>query len=319
MIHDGDAERTALDRIGARAHFVEQHERRRRERTIHRRDVRDVRGERAEARFDRLFVADIREDRSEDRQPRSVSRRNAQPRLRHHRQEPCGFQRDGLAAGVRPGHQQDRRGRNHFDGDRHRMLDQRVPGGLQLEGAVGREHRFDAVDRLRETRAPLQDIEVGRRLDGAVHVRPARAERVGERQQNAPHLFRLLLLQRDNVVVDLDGAERLQEQAGSAGRRAVDDPRNRAALLGLDDEHIAAVALGHHLILQVLRRLLAAQVRLERAAQAGALLPQPVPKPFQRGARIVHHVAGRVDLVARLSGFTFEGCGSAAGRFEDWK
>ena len=49
-----------------------------------------------------------------------------------------------------------------------------------------------------------------------------------------------------------------------------------AAVLGLDDEHVAAVPLGDDLILQILRGFLAAQIRLERAAEARPLLPQPV-------------------------------------------
>ena len=62
VIDDGRAERAAFDRIGAAADFVEQHERRQLERAIHRDEVGDVRGERAEARGDRLLVADVGED-----------------------------------------------------------------------------------------------------------------------------------------------------------------------------------------------------------------------------------------------------------------
>ena len=59
-----------------------------------------------------------------------------------------------------------------------------------------------------------------------------------------------------------------------------------AAVLGLDDEHVAAVALGDDLILQVFRGLLAAQVRLERAAQPRALLAQALANELQLGARV---------------------------------
>ena len=138
-----------------------------------------------------------------------------------------------------------------------------------------------------EKRAPrLQHVELGGRLDRALQVGRARAERVGQRQQDPADFLGLLLFERDDVVVDFDRAERLEEQAGAAGRRAVDDARNAAAMLGLDDEHVAAVALGDDLILQVLRRFLAAQVRLERAAQPRPLLPQPIAdQPSARGSR----------------------------------
>ena len=62
VIDNRDAERAAFDRIGSRADFVEQDERGRHQPAIHRRDVGDVRRERAQARFDRLLVADIGED-----------------------------------------------------------------------------------------------------------------------------------------------------------------------------------------------------------------------------------------------------------------
>ena len=45
------------------------------------------------------------------------------------------------------------------------------------------------------------------------------------------------------------------------------DSRDRAAVFGAHDQHVAAVAIGDDLLLQVLRRVLAAQVGLERAAQ----------------------------------------------------
>ena len=45
------------------------------------------------------------------------------------------------------------------------------------------------------------------------------AERVGQRQQDAQDLFVLLLLERDDVVVDLDRAERLEKEARAARRR----------------------------------------------------------------------------------------------------
>ena len=141
------------------------------------------------------------------------------------REQPGGLQRDGLAAGVRPGHEQDRRRRNHLDRHRHRVLEQRVPRRLQLEGAVCRKRRLDAVDRLGEARAPLQDVELGRGRDGPLQVAAAAAERVGQREQDSPDLLGLLLLERDDVVVDFDRAERLEKQARAARRRAVDDAR----------------------------------------------------------------------------------------------
>jgi len=96
----------------------------------------------------------------------------------------------------------------------------------------------------------------------------------------------------------------------------VHDAGNAAAVLGLDDEHVAAVPLGDHLLLQVFRRLLAAEVRLERGAQPRSLFPQAVAQQFQLRARIVDDVAGRVDLGADLRHLVPERLRASAGRVE---
>ncbi|HZT56774.1 MAG TPA: hypothetical protein VFA35_11135 [Burkholderiaceae bacterium] len=88
---------------------------------------------------------------------------------------------------------------------------------LQFEGAVRRERRLDAVDRLGEARPPLQHVELGRRADRQLQIVRAPTERVGQREQNAPDFLGLLLFERHDVVVDFHRAERLEKQAGAAG------------------------------------------------------------------------------------------------------
>jgi hypothetical protein len=56
-------------------------------------------------------------------------------------------------------------------------------------------------------------------------------------------------------------------------------------MLGTDDEHVSTVAVGDDLLLQVLRRVLAAQVGLQRAAQARALLAQAIAAAVSTMAR----------------------------------
>ena len=228
VIDDGDAQRASFDRICARADLVEEDERRRREAAVHRGNVGDVRRERAEARFDRLLVADIGEERSEDRQPRSVRGWNPQTGLRHQREQPRRFERYGLPAGVRTGDQQHRCRRNDLDGHRHRRLarsrrpaprnHQRVPRGLELEGAVGRQRRLDAVDRFGIPRPRLEHVEFGGDVDRPSEIGGAGAKRVGQRQQDLSDFLRFLLLERDDVVVDFNGAERLEEHTRAARR-----------------------------------------------------------------------------------------------------
>ena len=80
----------------------------------------------------------------------------------------------------------------------------------------------------------------------------------------------------------------------------------------LTTQHVAAVSLGDDLVLQVLRRVLAAQVRLERAAQPRLLPPQPVANASQLRARIVDDLARRVDVGARPGDFALERRGVGA-------
>ena len=76
---------------------------------------------------------------------------------------------------------------------------------------------------------------------------------------------------------------------------AVNDARDVAAMLGAHQQHEAAVALGHHIVLQVLRRVLAAGELLERVAEPLPQLAQPVADAAQRRAGVVEHLAGDVD------------------------
>ena len=171
-----------------------------------------------------------------------------------------------------------------------------MPRAFELERAVGRDRRLDPADRQREARARLDHVELGGDVDRAAQVVGPAAERIGQRQQDAANLLGLLLLERDDVVVDLDGAERLEKQAGAAGGGAVDDAGDRGAVLGADHQHVAAVAIGDDLLLQVLRRVASAQKSVERRPQLRALLPQPIADARQRRRRVVGDVAGRIDL-----------------------
>jgi hypothetical protein len=139
----------------------------------------------------------------------------------------------------------------------------------------------------------------------ALQIAARDAERVGQRSRirrtSSPRL-----LERDDVVVDFDGAERLEIDAGAARRGAVHDARNVAAMLGADDEHVASVSFGDDLILQILRGV--APAGMTRASlSAAALLAQSIANRPQLRARIVHHLAGRIDL-ARVCAISCLNC-----------
>ena len=110
----------------------------------------------------------------------------------------------------------------------------------------------------------------------------------------------------------LEGLE-IQTRAGAG--TAVHDARDRGPVLGADDEHIASIPIGDDLLLQVLRRVLAAKVRLQRSAQPRPLLAQTVPNASQLRARIVYDLAAGIDLLANVGDLTLErrrGVGDAA-------
>ena len=75
-------------------------------------------------------------------------------------------------------------------------------------------------------------------------------------------------------------------------------PGTLRAMLGADHQHVAAVALGDDLLLQVLRRVLAAHELIERLAQTLALLAQPIANRSQRRAGVIQDLARGVDRPA---------------------
>ncbi len=183
---------------------------------------------------------------------------------------------------------------------------QRMPCRVKLQAPVARHRRLDPADQLGEPGFRLHHVQFGRRLQRPLQVECPAAERVGERQQDAPDFGRLLFFERHHVVVDLHGAERLEIEAGSARRTAVDDARDSGPVLGADDENVPAVAVGDDLVLKVPRRVAAAQVGLQRVPQARALLPQPVANRPEFAARLVVHLAARVDLLPDVSDLRLE-------------
>src|SRR5262249_27172201 len=111
---------------------------------------------------------------------------------------------------------------------------------------------------LREPRTGLQDVQLGRRLNRPGEIGSPRPKNVRQRQKDPADLFALLFFKSDDVVVDLDGTERFEEQTGAARGRAVNDAWDRGPVFRLHHEHVTAVTLRDDLVLQVLRGLLAA-------------------------------------------------------------
>ena len=190
----------------------------------------------------------------------------------------------------------------------HGAHEKRMSRTLQFERSVSRDDRFHRAGHQREACAGLDDVERCRDFNRAFEFIGTCAESVGERQQNAQDLLHLLLFERDDVVVDLDGLEWFDEQAGAAGRAAVDDARDRRSMLGADHQHVTAVAIGDDLFLEILRCLAAAQKRIERRSQALFLPAQAVANLRERRARVVGDVTGWFDLAANVGNLAGERC-----------
>ncbi len=264
----------------------------------------------------------------------SARRGHVQAGLRHERQQPRALERHRLAARVGAGDDEHPRRRDQHEvhrhgrgrrrrvrlavGDQraHRRHEQRVPRRAELEPAVGGQRGLDAVAEAREARFGLDDVQLHGRLDRARQLRRPAAEGVGEPEEDAADLVAFLLLERDDLVVDLDRAQGLEVQARAARRGAVHDAGDGGAVLGADHQDVAPVAVGDDLVLQVLRRLPAAQERLQRAAQARPLLAQPVPDDPQLRARVVGHLARLVDLPADVGDLALERRGGVDERRE---
>src|SRR5205823_3091037 len=99
--------------------------------------------------------------------------------------------------------------------------EQRVPRGPKLHAAIRGERRFDTIGELRELRLRLYDIDLGRRLECPLQLQRTLSKPIAQREQDASDLLRLLFFERDEVVVDLDGAERFEKEARATRRAAV--------------------------------------------------------------------------------------------------
>ena len=129
--------------------------------------------------------------------------------------------------------------------------------------------------------------------------RRARPTLAGELLQDADDLAPLLVLQLDDVVVELDRGQRLDEEARPRARAAVDDARQLAPVLGLQQQHVAVVARRDDAVLQQ---------PLARRGCAGSPPSRDVSCDFRRSERapqlgeprrgVVGHLARRQERAA---------------------
>jgi hypothetical protein len=172
-----------------------------------------VAGERRQRLGDRLLVADVREDVPPDREPAPRRGRDVQAGLVHQAEQTDGPQRDGLAAGVRAGH--DERGEAVADPD---VDGNDLPGqpgvARRQQGDLGsvRGLGTGSVHVGRERRLGCPEIESGQRLERLAERHGVRRDQRRELVEDALDLFLLGDLRLAPGVPELDGDERLDEQ-----------------------------------------------------------------------------------------------------------
>ena len=257
--------------------------------------------------------------------------------LRHQDEQADRLQGYGLAAGIGSGNDECTDRRRDLQVDRHGSGwsgvlfggwpsvagsrtdggdQQRMSGFRQLDSRIRRELRLHAGHETGETGPRLDDVELFGRGQRPAQVEGAPAERIRQTEQNAVNFLPFRLLEGDDVVIDLDRAQRLQKQARSAARAAMHDARNCRAVFRPDHQHEPAAPFGYHPLLEVLRRIPSAQVRFERAAQSVTLSSQPIPQRAQFGTGVVEHLAFGIDGGTNGADLLFEGMRAVDDGFE---
>ena len=271
----------ALGGIGARPHLVEKDEGGRLHLAGHLHDGGEMGGEGGEARGDRLLVADVGVDATEDGQPGPRGGGHVHSRLRHEGEEAEGLEGDRLAPRVGAADDEDglsvpqpERNRHGSPPSAHVLAqpfaEHRHQQGMSRLGQVQLEHledlRLHRVHVAGEEGLGLGEVEVAQDLDGEGEVVGPRTHPRRQLGEDANHFATLFVLQLDDVVVEGHRGQRLHEDALSRARAAVDHPRKQALVVGLHEQHEAVVAGGDDLVLQEPGGLVVAQVGLHDAS-----------------------------------------------------
>ena len=296
ILEDRPAERRALRGIGARSELVDQHERIGRRVTQDLAEVLDVRAERREARLDRLLVTDVGEHVVESWDAAAGADGCRHARLRERRQKAERFEQDRLAAGVRAGHEERSLVGVHRQVERndvHALREQqRMASVVDLETRAGVDELCRRAGvRVGESRAGEQAVELDERGQRGNHSVAMRAQRVGEREQNALDLGQLLVLQLADAISEFDRGGRFDEQRSAGGRRVVHDPARANLSAAAHGNHVPSVAHRHRRIRHAVVRLEAVHLAFENPNQRVVRGAKLAAKVSQRGRGIVFHRA----------------------------
>ena len=247
-------------------------------------------GEGAEVFLNGLVVADIRQHLLEEREL-GFGRGHGKAGLRHQAEQPDGLEGDGFAAGIGAADQQGAAvagsssrvmGTGGLAAAAQHVLQQRVARVLEAEALA--EAGDGAIELGREPGLAEDQFELGHGDQGLADGIAVGAQAVGHLEQDAVDLAHLLFGEAHELVVEIDGFERLDEERVAAGAGGVDHAIDLAALSGDHRNHEALVADGDELLLQDALLAVGAQEALERFLN-GLLLALDIAAQAMRARR----------------------------------
>ena len=207
-----------------------------------------MRGEGGECRLDGLGIADVGQERGENRKAGGGGR-DRQAGLGHHGQQGGGLERDGLAArvGAADNHlprrcSQLQRERNDLAaGCTKPLFEQRMTGRFKAK-KIGRNRRSHAVVIAGKAGAGLQAVNQSKHSSAVHQPMGIAAHLPGEGDKDAMNLSLLVFQQAHQFVVLLDGFERLHVDRLPRRAGAVNYAANTALQFRADrnDEAVAA-------------------------------------------------------------------------------
>ena len=296
-LDDRHGQRRALDRVGARAEFVDEHQRVLVGlfQDVH--DVRHVGRERGQRLLDGLFIADVREDLLENAHFALVVRREHEAGGRHEGHEAQRLDGHGLAAGVRAGDDQRVEFFSQTDVGLHDLprVDERVAGILEVDDACIVQMRSGRLHGVGHLCLGKDQVQVDAALVALFRFTVNRPGLVRQVSEDPLDLLPLLAEQDTDLVVRLDDGHRLDEDGGSGVRSVLDDARDVRLVLALDRHDVPAVAHGDDGVLQDRRVVGRMDDAVELVADLHLLLAQLPPDVFQFRRRIVRHAVLRQD------------------------
>ena len=238
-------DRSADDRLGAGAEFVDQDQRTvvgMAQDVLH---VQQVRTVGAQVVVDRLLVSDVDENTAEDSHLGVLRDRNQQAALHHVLQKAHSFEAHRLAARIRPRDNENVLLRGEYQIERNDTF-ALFAQGLRQQGVscVFQQDRAALLDDRH--RAVVVECKTGFGPD-QVHRREVIARRrdarqfgtqhLGEAHQYAHHFTALFVFQLFELVVDFDDLDRLDINRFAGSRFVVDETFDFSFICGADRNH----------------------------------------------------------------------------------